>query len=252
MKVYTQHGFSIFHADVVESTMDAVQEELQRDIEKLPCVVLADRQIKGRGRRANVWSSLDGNFFATIAVPFDKPLESTVQLSFLVPLVVGDALRHFVPDLDLSYKWPNDILFNGKKIAGILIEVDQVGKTSYLKIGVGINLLKAPDIATNYEAVSLFDVTNITIINTIFLAEMLKIFNTYRQLWDLEGFTSIRDLWLKYAAFLNQRIQVNLPNETLSGIFQGIDEVGALCLLRDGKVQKIMTGDVYALEGNKP
>lgn len=249
MQVYEQHGFSVFHMDTVTSTMDAVRNQIQGNIKALPCVVLADKQTQGRGRRANMWASMQGNFFATFAVLLEEPIQKMAQLSFLFPLVVREALLHFAPNLDLSYKWPNDLLLNGKKIAGVLLEIDHSGTFSYLKIGVGVNLLNKPDTVTRYEATSLFHETGVSILTTKMLSQILKVFSMYKKLWQVEGFLLIRRLWLEHAAFLNQSIQVNLPNETISGIFKDIDEIGALCLLRDGKVQKITAGDVYAFEG---
>src|SRR5437762_3812171 len=108
--------------DSLGSTIDEAQARVLQGA-KDGTVIVAYRQVKGRGRRGRTWEDLSGNLHMTYITYLDRPLLEALQLSFVTCVAVGECLRAVLPPgHDLSYKWPNDILLNGKKVGGLLLE----------------------------------------------------------------------------------------------------------------------------------
>ncbi|MDX5487593.1 MAG: biotin--[acetyl-CoA-carboxylase] ligase [Wolbachia endosymbiont of Andrena praecox] len=145
------------------------------------------------------------------------------ELTFVTALTVGNTILSFINGLNLQYKWPNDVLIDGKKISGILLE--KKSNLSWLVIGIGINVNHAPLPGTtcisNYgESVSNIDLLKKLIIN----------FNKLRKQWLFDGFYAIREMWLKKAFKMNEQISVKLADKLYEGIFADIDKSGKLVL----------------------
>lgn len=147
-------------------------------------------------------------------------MEMAPQLSFVMALAVGKAL-----DVeDYHYKWPNDILVKGKKISGILLEAMHTGGgQGYVVIGVGINIVAAPDYATCLHACGGTMETPRALLD-----RLLAHFDEYEKCWKMKGFSPIREEWLARAYRLGQEIEVRLPNHHYTGIFCTLSEEGAL------------------------
>ncbi len=145
------------------------------------------------------------------------------ELTFVTALAVGNTILSFINGLNLQYKWPNDILIDGKKISGILLE--KRSNSNWLIIGIGINVNHAPLPGTtcisNYgESVSNIDLLKKLIIN----------FNKLRKQWLFDGFYAIREMWLKKAFKMHEQISVKLADKLYEGIFADIDKSGKLVL----------------------
>ncbi|MDP5305785.1 biotin--[acetyl-CoA-carboxylase] ligase [Paracoccus spongiarum] len=216
-----------------------------------PAWIMARHQQSGRGRRGRAWCDPPGNFAATLLMrPQGDPADAA-RLSFVAALAVHEALLRLCgPSLNLSLKWPNDVLLNGGKLSGILLESAGSGATvSALAIGIGINLAAAPD-GDGIEAratrpVSLKGETGVTVTADEMLDALALSFDQWlRQMRDF-GFGPIRAAWLSRAARLAETITARTGNTTLTGRFDGIDETGALLLTTAQGRQAIPAADIY-------
>ena len=109
--------------------------------------ITAARQTAGRGRRGNAWVSEPGNLYASLLLTDAAPAAHLPELCFVVALAVRDALGSVAPELlsRLKLKWPNDLLLDGAKLAGILIEAESVGGKTITAAGIGVNCVHHPD-----------------------------------------------------------------------------------------------------------
>ncbi len=202
--------------------------------------IAADRQTAGRGRRGRIWDSGSGNLAATLLV---RPPPGFAQLSFAAALAVSDTALHFAPSVPISVKWPNDVLANGRKLAGILLESGQDAAGSWLAVGIGINLAGHPE-GTEFPATSLADFVSAPSSQEV-LTVLAARFAHWYAVWMEQGFETLRAAWLARAGGLNGLIRARLPYETLHGIFEGIDASGALLLNEQGTVRAITAGEVF-------
>ncbi len=195
-------------------------------------VVIAETQSAGRGRYGRKWLSEKGNLFMSVVLPacdYQTPL-----LTFVAAVAVAESLS----DFPIKIKWPNDILLNGGKLAGILLErVDDK-----VIVGIGINLVNAPEQNMIYQTSSLHG----KIEKTQLVQKICKALSIYRDMLTKEGFDPIRKEWLKYGAGIGESIRVSLPNETLTGIFEALTPQGAISLRQpDNTIRLITVGDVF-------
>lgn len=205
-------------------------------------VVSAEMQNAGRGRRGRSWLGIKGNLFMSLLL--QCPLEKLGDVVFIISLSLFDALKKMFPQIPLQLKWPNDILLNGHKISGILLEK---GENDYLIIGIGVNVKAAPKSENLlYTVDSLADCGFITDRISL-LKAYLQAFDENLALWNEQGFEVIRKRWLENAKGLNAPIEVHGVKENKNGIFRDIDETGALVLETADGVEKIYAGDIFYL-----
>ena len=139
-------GYQLLCYDSIGSTNDEAKH-LARGGAEEGTLVSAREQTAGRGRRGRGWVSPRGNLYLSLVLRPDCPAGRAAQLGFVAALAVGDALRAILPRIErLTYKWPNDVLIDGRKIAGVLLESETVGseKLSFIVVGVGVNLTVSP------------------------------------------------------------------------------------------------------------
>jgi BirA family biotin operon repressor/biotin-[acetyl-CoA-carboxylase] ligase len=148
----------------------------------------------------------------------------------------------------LSYKWPNDVLINGRKIAGILLESEMTaaGELTFLILGIGVNLLSSPPLA-EYSATSVAEEGLGNISPAALIEEFCRHFHTWKNCWHNEGFAPVRAAWLGRAASHRELIRVRLGTGTLYGRFLDIDELGALLLEGAEKQHRISAGEVLLM-----
>ncbi len=209
-------------------------------------VVWARAQTSGRGRQGNTWLSLPGNLFMTMILRPDKNASVAGQLSFVAAVALAETLREFLPqNVQIALKWPNDVLLNGKKAAGILLESEMNGVRAidWIVVGIGVNVAGAPEGAVGFQD---FGVTGVEAGQVL---EKLSIrLKSLYDIWQKKGFEPIRAEWLRYAHNIGVTINVRLPKETFSGTFIGIDTSGALQLeMDDGSRKDISSGEVFTV-----
>ena len=216
-----------------------------------PAWIMARRQQAGRGRRGRAWADPPGNFAATLVLRPEGGPADAARLSFVAALAVHEALSRLCgPQLNLSLKWPNDVLLNGGKLSGILLESAGSGaRLSALAIGIGINLEAAPDAAAveagALRPVSLKGETGVTLTPDEVLDALAPAFDRWsRQMRDY-GFAPIRAAWLARAARLGEPITARSGTTVTTGRFEGIDDSGALVLTTARGRQAISAADIH-------
>lgn len=232
----------------LSSTQDYVRELAE---EGLPegTLVQALTQENGHGRYGRDWVSPMGNLYMSFLL---RPLcgaQEAGQISFVSALALSAAMDEcLAPGCDKRLKWPNDILLDGRKVAGILLESDLRGDgVDSLVVGLGVNILSAPEGAAALGALCQ---DGVRLAVHPFRDAVLAQFSQFYQLWQREGFAPVRAAWLAQAHGLGEIVNVRLAGEEFSGIFDGLDEQGAL-LVRDdaGGVRSVSAGDVFFNEG---
>jgi BirA family biotin operon repressor/biotin-[acetyl-CoA-carboxylase] ligase len=214
-------------------------------------LVWADEQTAGRGRRGRVWHSPPGNLYLSLLLRPDAEPARVAQLGFVAALGVGEALAALTgPALDLSYKWPNDVLVSGKKLAGILLESETaaVGKVDFVVVGVGVNLAAAPG-GVELKATSLAAEGFPGVSPAALLAGFIRAFDIWHRRWRSDGFAPVRAAWLAGANGLGAAIRVRLESAALDGRFLDLDDEGALVLDTTGGRRRIAAGEVFPAPG---
>ncbi len=211
-------------------------------------LVWAREQTDGRGRQGRSWSSPPGNLYLSLVLRPDCAAAEAAQLGFVAGLALGEAIGSVAPPLiEVTFKWPNDLLLNGHKAAGILLESRSGpdGTLECLILGVGVNLRHFPE-DTGFPATSLH-FEGATEVEVVTLLEAFgRHFMSWANRWLDDGFAPVRRAWLNHAHGLGEEIEVRLPRETLKGTFKDLDGRGALVLeLPDGALREISAGDVY-------
>ena len=210
--------------------------------------ITAARQTGGRGRRGRTWVSEPGNLYASLLLIDPAPWEAMASLPLTVTVAVHDAVSALLPDSNerLRIKWPNDLLIDGHKTAGILIEAEQLndGRRAIV-IGCGVNIAHRPE-AGLYPATCLADEGSSATPQVLF-AHLVVSMDKALSDWDQgRGLPAIREAWLSRADGLGKPVTVNLPDRQIHGLFDGIDGEGRLMLATpDGKKQMIASGDVF-------
>ncbi|RKQ73235.1 biotin--[acetyl-CoA-carboxylase] ligase [Oceanibaculum indicum] len=208
--------------------------------------VTAEEQLGGRGRRGRAWASPPGNLYLSAILRPSCPAGQAAQLSFIAALAVRDLVRRFLPNsVPVAVKWPNDVLVDGLKISGILLETGPVsgGDVEYVILGMGINLAHYPT-DSERPATSLAaqgaDPGVLAARDTL-----LQALGHWDSQWRTQGFPAIREAWLRDAIGLGAPIQVRLPDSTLEGVFADLDRDGALLLQQPDGRRRITAGDVF-------
>lgn len=231
--------------DLTDSTM----AELRRRAPDLtgPTWVMAHTQSAPTGRRGRPWAMPAGNFAASLYLPLtdERPGHAALR-SFVASLALFHALGRFVAPARLALKWPNDVLFDGGKLAGILLESqgDARGLTG-LAIGIGVNLAAAPD-ATAIEPGAFAPIAlDATVPPEDFLDALAAAYAPLETQFKAFGFAAIRPEWLRHAVRLGAQITARTTRTETTGIFETVDEDGNLILATAQGRTRIAAGDVF-------
>jgi BirA family biotin operon repressor/biotin-[acetyl-CoA-carboxylase] ligase len=247
-------GYTLIALDKVNSTHDEAATFVKEGAADRT-VITAKEQIKGRGRGTRVWTSSEGNLFATLVLFPKRSLTDWPQLSFVISLALADALEKILPRARrVEVKWPNDVLVDDKKISGVLVETcTRTNGEEALLLGFGVNCRMHPE-TTLYPATDLAAMgagaEHLTPESVLELT--LKAFEPLYQNWQTRALRDLRQAWLKRAKNLGAWIQVRLPDYAegaapLTGRFIDIEEETGNLLLEEegGKIRKIAHGDVF-------
>jgi BirA family biotin operon repressor/biotin-[acetyl-CoA-carboxylase] ligase len=225
-----------------------------------PLWITATAQTQGRGRHGRGWISPPGNLYASLLMRDPSPFEHAPQLAFVTALALRDAIALKANTLapQLKFKWPNDLLLDGRKCAGILIEGEATpdngtGKRFIVVIGIGVNCSSHPprgdcmsDGRTGFPATDLrahgAAITPEQLFGRLSATMCLRIAQ-----WDRgRGFPAILSDWLAHARGIGEPIAVRNGDAEMQGRFVGIDQSGRLMLeVKDGDIKTISAGDVF-------
>jgi BirA family biotin operon repressor/biotin-[acetyl-CoA-carboxylase] ligase len=236
-------GFGLIACETVGSTNSEALARARAG-ERGPLWITARTQTAGRGRRGRTWVSEPGNLYATLLLADPAPPERAAQLSFVAALAAHDAIAARAPALNrrLGFKWPNDVLLDGAKLAGILIEAEGT-RPLLVAVGIGINCRHHPA-ATGYPATDLAAAGAAVTVEDLFRALSDAMLHRLGE-WDA-GFAPIRAAWLARAGGLGGELTARLGTRELSGRFETLDDAGRLVLrLPDGAVETIAAGEVF-------
>ncbi|HYD16123.1 MAG TPA: biotin--[acetyl-CoA-carboxylase] ligase [Hyphomicrobium sp.] len=221
-----------------------------------PLWITTDAQTAGRGRAGRSWSSDPGNLQATLLVTLSAAPPKAYQLALVAGVAVFDAIDVAMrPDAPqgLRLKWPNDILVDGVKTGGILIESSTLPRKHAEEpglaavIGIGLNIASHP--ATLDRPATHLTAHGACPDPQALLAHISEAMGIWLAIWDEgRGFATVRDAWLNRAHPLGERMSINTGVERVSGTFLGLDHDGALIIETEGGTRQFTFGDV-SLEG---
>lgn len=246
-------GFRLLSLEATDSTNDdALQAARSGDPGQL--WVVAGEQRAGRGRHGRQWASPPGNLYASLLLVDPCDAAAAPQLGFVAGLALHEAVESLIglgaPRLAL--KWPNDLLLDGAKVSGLLLEGHRLapGGTLAVIIGFGVNVAFAPT-GTPYPAVALRSLAPSLAREDMFRALSSALAGTFAawraaaRMNAADPFGPIRRLWLERAAGIGQEVTLRLPSGEKKGIFDGLDRFGRLQLKTSSGVELIDAGDLY-------
>lgn len=213
-----------------------------------PTWIMAHRQSDGRGRRGRTWVTPESNLTATLVFKPNCTPAQAAQRSFLAANALYQALSIYVSNDKISLKWPNDVLLNGGKVAGILLETaGNHNAISYLSIGFGVNLKTIPVgiVGATFAPTSLKAAGGWDVDAVDFLTSLASAYADQEALLAKHGFARIRSDWLGHAAKLGEVITARTSEAEITGTFETIDDDGSLILSTGVGKHIICAADVY-------
>jgi BirA family biotin operon repressor/biotin-[acetyl-CoA-carboxylase] ligase len=254
-------GYRLATYDVIGSTSAEAKARVAAG-ERGPLWIVARRQEAAYGRRGRAWASPEGNLAASLVLTVQAPPALASTLGFAAALAAEEAVRSVAPRLvarvglddavspaggsGLRLKWPNDVLVDGAKLAGILLEAQKRPDGGMaIVIGFGVNVVEAPE-GLPYPATSLRALGLDTSAETVFGALSDAWVETI-ETWDRgRGVTEVLKLWRQSAAGIGAEVAVNRDGDIVRGIFETIDEAGRLIVrANDNSRIAITAGDVH-------
>ena len=230
-------GWTLVALDSVGSTNDEAAHLADAGATE-GTVVWAREQTGGRGRRGRHWVSPVGNLYSSTILRPDCAAPRATELGFVAALAVSD----IVPaGRDVRVKWPNDVMVDGGKVAGILLEssIGQGGAVEHVVAGIGVNVGFAPQVAEmRYPGAALGGSVEEA------LERLTRALCRRLEEWRREGFAAVRAAWLDRAGPLGIEVDVRLGEELVRGRFAGLDREGALLLETPAGPRKIVSGEL--------
>ncbi|WP_309084885.1 biotin--[acetyl-CoA-carboxylase] ligase [Chelativorans sp.] len=246
------------HGSVGSTNALALERATEGDTGKL--WIVSKNQTSGRGRRGRPWATPPGNLAATLLLADRIELGMAATLGFVAGLSLADALREVAPEARLGVgldggegtrsrfelKWPNDLLADGAKLAGILLESSVLGDDRFaVAIGIGVNVVSHPG-DVPYPATSLAALGNDCSAERLFTALSAAWIENFTLWQGPRGTSIIRDRWLSQAAGLGSQVAVRAEGRVVRGVFETIDEACRFVIRGDdGSQLLIAAGDVH-------
>jgi BirA family biotin operon repressor/biotin-[acetyl-CoA-carboxylase] ligase len=238
---FEEKEYRVHYFDEVNSTMDIARELARKDCPHFT-VVVAGRQKQGRGRLKRTWLSSQGGLYFTIVVRPQIPPVLSSRVNFAASMILAQTLRNMF-NINAMVKWPNDVLVDGRKISGILSEMEaEIDRVSFISIGIGINVNNDPTphepMATSLKKILGKKVPRI---------EVLKVFlDRFEDALNDADFDNVVSEWKRYTQTLNRHVRIVTAHDVSEGLAVDVDDNGALMLkLADGSVKKIIYGDCF-------
>ncbi len=215
---------------------------------RAPFWVTAEEQTRGRGRSGREWHSPQGNLYLTCLLADPAPPGKLSQLGFVAGVALIDALIACTHSTCFHLKWPNDVLVDGAKLAGLLLETRHQNDARAVVIGWGVNIETAPNNPA-YRTIALKSILSSANTETLRQQLMKAFIERFRQ-WDKgKNFAAIRDVWLQFALPPGTPLAIHASaSEKIEGVFETIDEDGSLLLKTPFDTKRILAGDVILPE----
>jgi BirA family transcriptional regulator, biotin operon repressor / biotin---[acetyl-CoA-carboxylase] ligase len=244
-------GYRLLSLDATGSTNDDALQAA-RSGDPGPLWIAAAEQRAGRGRHGRQWTSPPGNLYASLLLVDPCELSAAPQLGFVAGLALHKAVEAAtgLGAPRLSLKWPNDLLLDGAKVSGLLLEGHRLDGRLAVVIGFGVNVAFAPA-GTPYPAAALQAVRPGLTREEVFRslsAAFARTFSTWSasaRMNASDPFGPVRRLWLERAAGFGQEVTLRLPSGEKKGLFAGLDRLGRLRLESSAGVELIDAGDLY-------
>ena len=249
----------VYPIGVVSSSNDVAHHNAAQGCPE-GALFLAERQTSGRGRSGG-WDSPPGNFYASLLLRPSRSGRELASLSLIVAMawqeIIEKHLAARLQDVAISLKWPNDLLCDGKKIGGILIEtgsnpVLEAGpQRTIAVVGMGINLVSHPKGGLRYTAGDLYHESGVIFDPAHLASQFITHFPAFYAKWNAQGFAPFREGWLSRSSFRDEEIEIRLPNCSVFGHYRGLAEDGALVMeTTNGNITTIHAGDLRAWSRN--
>ncbi|WP_310619776.1 biotin--[acetyl-CoA-carboxylase] ligase [Flexibacterium corallicola] len=239
-------GFVVEHYETLDSTNTrAAQRATEGYGGNL--WVRSDVQEQGKARRGRSWTSEKGNLFASVLLRFEAFDENVIQMPFVAALALAEAVEAATGTLKLvELKWPNDLLVDGAKISGILLEsATGTDGSLYVVCGFGVNCVHHPDLGL-YKTTDLRSLGYGCEVDQVFTHLASRLAYWLEQWRGTGGFELVRREWLSRAVGRGKEIRVRLTHEEFKGTFVDIDHLGRLIVKREnGREQLVTAGDVF-------
>ena len=235
-------GYRLIAREAVGSTNEEARALVAAGVTQ-GTVVWAESQTAGRGRHGRDWVSPPGNLYCSIILRPKVETSRLSEISFVSALAVRDAVTAVLPaDIPVEFKWPNDVLVAGRKVAGILVEAEKLPdeERTALIIGIGINIVSAPR-ETSYPATCISAMARAPRVSRL-LSSLVAALDRRVELWTRNGFAVIREEWMNHAYGVGGQVTAD---SGVSGVFSGLDETGAIIIgLTDGARHRLVSGSV--------
>jgi len=246
-------GATIHHYDVVDSTQ-IIAKQLAEDGASEGTVVLAEQQVKGKGRLGRHWHSPYGKgIWMSVVLRPQIPIQLAPQLTLLTAVALCRAIRNY-SGLEIGIKWPNDLLYEGRKISGILLESsaeDQMLKYVIAGIGIDANLSAHDyDEQLQHKATSLRLLMEKEVDRTELIQLFLTEWEVLMEIYEQNGFRDIASLWEANAISLGQKLSLTTPTETFIGTPLRLTDAGSIVVqLEDGSEKEIYSAEMGEVRG---
>jgi len=238
---FDNQKYNIFFFPKLSSTMDTARKMAKNNAGNLS-VIIAEEQTEARGRLNRKWLSSKGGLWFTIILKPDLPPALSFKVNFAASLCLARTLIKLFK-IDARVKWPNDILVNGKKLAGILSEMETKGDMiSFVNIGIGLNVNNSPE-KSEPDAVSIKNILQKEVSRKEILLSFLDNFES-----ALVGihYKNIIDEWKKYTSTIGRKVTIETFGRISNGTAIDVDNSGALILRqKDGTQKRIIYGDCF-------
>ena len=236
-------GKNVHYFRSLESTNLFAKELIKKNAEE-GTIVVADIQTKGRGRKDRSWFSPEGGLWFSVILYPNIPTQYAMLITMATSISIVQAIKELT-GLSAVIKWPNDLLLEGKKICGILTELDaELDRINYSVVGVGINVNNVLEDELCNKANSIFNIYNSKISRVDLLRLIIKYLDVNYAKLISNDYNYIRELWFENTDIIGRNVRLKLEKYEIEGIVIDIDDTGALILENIDKKIKIVSGDL--------
>ena len=237
--------YNLINLKTVKSTNLEIKKMISSKININNLCLSADNQTDGYGRRNAKWFSYKGNIHLSILVKPKCRINEVNQLSFMTSITLGDTLKKIKSNINIKYKWPNDILLNKKKIAGVIVETSSFvnKKIKWVIIGIGLNIKKSPNLNTKEFKITSLNKEKIYVRKDDFIDSFLQRFFRNYEFWKKKGFNFIKKDWISNVYKKNNKIVVKYQNNYIKGKILDLLINGGIKLKTSKEIKELFYGD---------